>query len=95
MAYSRYSNNCEWYIFWQHRADTSRRGDELLAVWHIQRREAGPSYTLVEINAMLATGDFSHVPDYTSSAAEFLERVFREFVADVNSEYEHRDVKLR
>ena len=87
MAYSRYSNNCEWYIFWQHRAGVSRGDDELPAVWHLQHRETGPSYTLVEINGMVATRDFSRIPGYIASAAEFLERMVRRFVADVNSQY--------
>jgi hypothetical protein len=90
MAYSRYSNECNWYIFWERSTNTtpSCKEDERLAVWHVDHRKESPSFTFVEVKEMLSQRDYMRIPGYDSGSRVLLEGAFQQFIANVTSEYE-------
>jgi hypothetical protein len=71
VAYARYDHTCNWYIFWQStRADEERRqagdpkpkAEEDLAIWLMDHRVAGPTFTYAEVREMLESSDFGRIP---------------------------------
>ena len=61
MAYLRFSNDCDWYVFDEARTDEA---ESRLAVWHKDHRGQGASYTAGMIRKMLESGDYSIIPGY-------------------------------
>jgi hypothetical protein len=86
MAYSRYSSDCNWYIFWEH-SEASTKEEELLAVWHVDHRKEGPTFTFTQIKEMLSQRKYSNIPGYENASQGLLEAAFQQFVSDVTSEY--------
>ena len=54
MSYLRWSNKCDWYIFWQNSAATEKKG-QLLAIWHCDVRDQMFACTYAVVRAMLSS----------------------------------------
>ncbi len=86
MAYTRYSRNCDWYIFWAMSAPGCRE-DELLAVWRAPQLGHGPTFDYSVVKDMVSRSDFTAVPRREASDDELFRRVFSEFLKDVDQEW--------
>ena len=95
MAYARYGLVSKYYVFWHESKEQAARPDktkatETLAIWHQDHRakSEGTSFTYEQIVRMLETTDFSAIAGYDPSDREFLQPLLREFVSDVDAEYQ-------
>ena len=86
MAYLRYGPDCDWYVFWQS-SDVRRKEAELAAVWHVDHRAKGPTFSYATVRKMLAQGDFSAIPGYAAKYEEQLREALMKFLANVDETY--------
>ena len=89
MAYARYSNGCDWYIFWV-ASDASRREDERVAVWHAEHRVNGPEFSYAAVKDMIRRSDFGVVPGRNTSDDALLRVALTAFVEEVEREWADR-----
>jgi len=96
MAYSRFSRDCDWYVFWQSsQADMDARAagkpkpksEELLAIWRARQKET-PSFRSTEVREMLASGDFSRIPGFDESSRTLLHACMTAFIYDIDRDDE-------
>jgi hypothetical protein len=95
MAYARYGRDSKYYVFWHESKEQAARPDktkatETLAIWHQDHRskKEGTFFTYEQVVRMLETADFSAIAGYQSSDRDFLQPLLREFVSDVDAEYQ-------
>jgi len=91
MAYARYGQDCDWYIFWDASADSDQsieqgRASQRLAIWHKAHRAKGASFSYLQIAGMLRSRDYSEIPGYTVQAHALISTCLDEFIADVDAE---------
>jgi hypothetical protein len=89
MAYTRYSRECEWYIFRVDGAAT-RRQDERLAVWHADHRATGSEFSYSAVKDMMERSDFTAVPGRQARDDGLLRAAFADFLRDVDGEWDER-----
>jgi hypothetical protein len=82
MAYLRFSNDCEWYVFEEAQKGQS---ESRLAVWHKDHKEQGASYTVAMIQKMLESGDYSIIPGYQPHDKQMLRDVFEAWLNEQSS----------
>lgn len=80
MAYVRYGNSSDWYIFRNHGADA--QVEDSLAIWHRRFRSMAPVFSLSEVKKMLQCDDFSVIPGYSESHRLLLRACLGEFLVD-------------
>jgi len=82
MAYLRFSNDCDWYVF-----EESQKGqsESRLAVWHKDYKERGASYTAGMIRKMLESGDYSIIPGYQPHCKRILHDAFEAWLNEQSS----------
>ena len=85
MSYSRWAENCDWYIFW-HTSDAKTKDEELLSVWHCGRDEL-PNYSYLDIKEYLRSENFTSIPGYEEKDRSFLKDCFEKFVGEVDGDY--------
>lgn len=78
MAYLRYSRKCEWYVF--------ETGDRILAVWHLDHRKDGPSFSESDVREMVSAKDFSRIPGYRQEHEVQLRGAFEEWLHDIEKD---------
>ena len=92
MAYSRWSHDSDWYVFWETtKADINAtaagrpkpKAEERLAVWRIRSKEA-PSFTYAEVREMLSSGDFSRISGFDEDSRKLLHDCMTAFIDDVD-----------
>jgi hypothetical protein len=98
VAYLRYGPDSDWYVFWysdkaeaEHEERTGRKlpkAETRLAVWHSDRRAAGPVFTYSEVRSMLDADDFSQIPGFEAPHQKVLRGALAEFVREVDDEYQ-------
>jgi hypothetical protein len=99
MAYSRWSTSM-WYIFWCDGA-LPGKNHEMLAVWHTQDpnyspEEGGtdPKFPYTVVKKTLKSGDYAGLLNFPWALKDedktILERCFKRFIQDVDSEYMRR-----
>jgi hypothetical protein len=73
MAYLRFSNDCDWYVF-----DGGQEGESEshVAVWHKDYESQRASYTVSMIRKMLESGDYSNIPGYQPHHKRLLHDAF-------------------
>lgn len=83
MAYLRFSENCEWYVF-----DDGQTGESenRLAVWHKDHQEQRASYTAGMIRKMLESGEYSIIPGYQPRHKRLLHDAFQTWLNEQSSE---------
>ncbi|MDP3208838.1 MAG: hypothetical protein Q8M65_06790 [Rhodoglobus sp.] len=86
MAYTRYSRECDWYIFWA-ASDATCREKELLAAWHAPQGGDGPTFNYSTIQDMLNGSGFAAIPGREASDDDLLRRVFSAFLKDVDQDW--------
>ena len=95
MAYSRFSFDCDWYVFWETSkaemdaeaiARPKPKSEELLSVWCARIKER-PSFRYVEVREMLESGDFSCIPGFEENSRTLLHECMTEFVRDVDRDH--------
>ncbi len=89
MAYSRYDKNCSWYIFQSTNCESTEKKDQLLSVWHEDFRKSSPGFTYQEVKRMLESDDFSKIPGYSEKDKDLLSNCFKEFIDDVDRDFEN------
>ena len=81
MAYSRYSKDCDWYIFWcstkedevhANREQPKSKEAQRIAVWHADHRSTQPLFTYPEVRRLLDSNDFSQIPGFQERDRELL-----------------------
>ena len=82
MAYLRFSNDCDWYVF-----DEAQKGESVsrLAVWHKDHQARGASYTVSMIQKMLESGDYSIIPGYQPHDKRKLQVAFETWLNEQSS----------
>jgi hypothetical protein len=82
MAYLRFSEECDWYVF-----DEGQKGEaeSRLAVWHKEHKAQGPSYTAGMIRKMLESGDYSVIPGYELHHKRMLHDAFEMWLSEQSS----------
>ena len=86
MAYTRYSRDCDWYVFWTGSDVTGPEG-ERLAVWHAEHRTRRPEFSYSAIKDMVRRSDFTAVPGRQARDDGLLRAVFTEFLQDVERKW--------
>ena len=57
-----------------------------MAVWHLNHRHLGQSFTSSEVKAMLVSKDFEGVPGFQPGHQAQLEPAFREWLAELQAD---------
>jgi hypothetical protein len=70
-------------VYWLHASESS---EEMLVVSHKDHRGDEPSFSLSQVQTMLAESDFSRIPCFTPDAAPQLQAALTEFAQDVQAE---------
>ena len=82
MAYLRFSNDCDWYVFDEARTDEA---ESRLAVWHKDHEVHGASYTVSMIQKMLELEDYSGIPGYQPQHKRMLRKAFVAWLSEQSS----------
>ena len=82
MAYLRFSNDCDWYVFEEAQQGVS---ESRLAVWHKDHKSPGSSYTVSMIRKMLESGDYSRIPGYQPHHKRMLHDAFEAWLNEQSS----------
>ncbi len=82
MAYLRYSNDCDWYVFEETLKDQS---ESRLAVCHKDHEAQRASYTVSMIQKMLESGDYASIPGYQPHHKRMLHDAFERWLNEQSS----------
>jgi hypothetical protein len=91
MAYLRWGQESDWYVFWE-AADVPAKRDERVAVWHADIRDHAYSVSYGEAREMLVSGEFGAIPGYSERYRATIAGVLAAFVEDVDLDYAQREV---
>jgi hypothetical protein len=82
MAYLRFSNDCDWYVF-----EEPQQGvpESRLAVWHKDHESQRASYTVSMIRRILESGDYSSIPGYQTQHKRILHDAFEAWLSEQSS----------